>query len=76
MMLAPPFSEIRQIFGTPLGFTLQSHVQILPIDPYFSFDILENIDINKHLTKYFKKKNYSFPVLSYTENGRLSIHFL
>ena len=40
-MLALPVSEIGQIFGTPLGFTLQSHAKMLPIDPYFSFDILK-----------------------------------
>ena len=31
------------------------HVKIiLPIDPYFSFDILKMQIINKHLTKYFR----------------------
>ena len=40
-MLALPVSEIGQIFGTPLGFTLQPHVKILPTDPYFSFDVLK-----------------------------------
>ena len=39
--LALPVSEIGQIFGTLLGFTLQPHVKILPIDPYFAFDILK-----------------------------------
>ena len=33
-MLALPVSEIVKIFGTPLGFTLQPHVKMLPIDPY------------------------------------------
>ena len=40
-MLAPPVSEIGKLFGTLLCFTLQPHVKILPIDPYFSFDILK-----------------------------------
>ena len=30
-----------KIFGTLLGFTLQPHVKILPIYPYFSVDILK-----------------------------------
>ena len=63
-MMALPVSEIGQMFGTPLGFTLQPHVKILPIDPYFSFDIFENIDLKYASDKIFQKVNYSFPVLS------------
>ena len=40
-VLALPVSEIGQIFRTLLGFSLQPHVKMLPIDPYFSFDILK-----------------------------------
>ena len=40
-MLALPVSEIGKIFGNPLGFTLQPNVKIVPIDPYFSLDILK-----------------------------------
>ena len=36
-MLALPVSVIAQIFGTSLNL----HVKILPIDPYFSLDILK-----------------------------------
>ena len=39
-LLALPVSEIGQISGTPLGFTLQLNVKILSIEPYFPFDIL------------------------------------
>ena len=52
-MLALPVSEIGQIFGTSLGFTLQPNVKILPIDPYFSFDIFENIDLKYASDKIF-----------------------
>ena len=51
-MLALPDYEIGQTFGTPLGFTLC--VQIFPIDPYFSFDILKIYILKKHLPKYFR----------------------
>ena len=34
-VLALPISEIGHIFRTPLEFTLQPHIKILPIDPYF-----------------------------------------
>ena len=44
-MLPLPVSEIGKICGTPLDFRLQPNVTILPIDPYFSFDILKNIDL-------------------------------
>ena len=40
-MLALPVSEIGQLFGIRLGFTFQHNVKILPIDPYFSFEILK-----------------------------------
>ena len=40
-MLALPVSEIGQIFGTHIGFTLQPHAKNLHIDPYVSFDILK-----------------------------------
>ena len=40
-MCALLFQKFGPIFGTSLGFTLQHHVKILPIDPYFSFDILK-----------------------------------
>ena len=51
-MLVLPVLEIGQNFGTFLGFT-----KLLPIDLYFSFDILIFdiiLILNKYLTKYFR----------------------
>ena len=54
-MFALPVSEIGHIFGTLLSFTLQPHVKFLPIDPYFSFNMLQIYILNKHMTNYFRK---------------------
>ena len=53
-MLALRVSEIGQIFGALLCFTIQPHVKIVLLDPYFSFNILKILILNKYLTKYFR----------------------
>ena len=44
------------------GFYLTTYVKIMPVDPYFSLDLLKLLTL-------IQKFNYSFPLLSCTKKG-------